>query len=189
MDPRSLTILEIVLLLLVCAFIFSTSLINLLTLEPDENDSSQTSLVVLSFITIIVLSGIPMLFLLYEGVRQISQSISSYRHGAERGPFAQIMGFESAGWAIVFMIMVTLLLVYSAMTVKYLQDRSKKDVQSECTMSHQYLFVNATIMLSFSAFVLVIMIITGTVHLVHYYQKPDRIKSLDSARLISILNK
>ncbi len=127
MNVDSLTKLEVLLLLLICAFVFSTTLINLLYLDPDENDESQTYLIVVSYISIVFFGIALVVFLVWGGIKSWKMfSDVGISGGGDKGPLQRLLGFEDTGWAFVFFALVSILLAYSAITVSYINDQCTK---------------------------------------------------------------
>jgi len=172
MNVDSLTQLEILLLLLICAFIFSTTLINLLYLEPTENDESRTYLIIVSYISIVFFGIALMIFLAWGSMKLWKNSSGLFSSSGDKTPLQKLFGFNDAGWAIVFFAFVALLLAYSAITANYIKDNEQQ--AAACPQPHQYLYVTSIIMMSFCALVLFIMLIAGGAHLAHFAGKTKK---------------
>ena len=148
---------EILLILFICIFVFSTTLLNVIYLDNDE-DQSNTIVLVFSYI-LVASFGVAILLFSFVGAVKFKNNTDIFGSSSNASPVTRIFGFDDGASTALFMIIPAVLLSYSAVMLSYMLEHKKEN--DSCEHSHQYLFVSTIILLTLSSILFLPLFLVG----------------------------
>lgn len=98
---NSLSGFEVLLILVICIFVFTTSLINVINVENEDDDQSKVVLIVISYLVMLFFGGAMLLFA-FAGLMKFKNNSNIFNSSSTDLPLKKIFGFDSGASAFLF---------------------------------------------------------------------------------------